>query len=258
MQERTQPSDGRPRQSSAANDPFTIRGSLRLCPRVNFTARTSNIRLIKYLGISLAAGIVINTFVAYILIIVRSQLAPLRWVDVEAPWRGLELAGFGRRRLLLVGHGSGGVLLQPGWGVSERSPMPRWYRLPAPPTRRMLAVAAVDLYGWPAPTLTYGTNDISRAEIWGAIRLLDTRRSTRHYFVGSDAWSQYLLPYRVVLGGFVLNTLFYGSLCAALICVADMLVRLRRRRRLHAGLCDNCSYNVTGLDVCPECGAQHR
>ncbi len=62
------------------------------------------------------------------------------------------------------------------------------------------------------------------------------------------------LPLRPILGGFLINTLFYAAILWPLICGPFVLRRLIRRKR---GLCVACGYDLRHADhdACPECGA---
>jgi hypothetical protein len=211
-------------------------------------------RAVRWCAFIVAIGAVLNTVATYALVAARCKLTPVRWIIAESPWSGLELKGLGRRRLLLEGYGTRGFLVPPGWVVSDEAPLPHWYTLPEEPARRVLTIAAVDLYGWPAPSLRCSTGDVFRGELRGAIRLADRRRSQRHNFVGYDAWSHYLVPYNVILMGFAANTLFYGTIGTSLLCAWRTLRRCHVRRRAHRGLCGACGYHVMDLQVCPECG----
>lgn len=62
-----------------------------------------------------------------------------------------------------------------------------------------------------------------------------------------------MLPLQPLPLGFTINTLFYASLLAAPVLG---FATLKRRRRAKRGLCIGCGYEVTGVDVCPECGRQ--
>ncbi len=62
------------------------------------------------------------------------------------------------------------------------------------------------------------------------------------------------VPYRPIMVGFFLNTLFYATLLWLFIFAAYALRRLIRRKR---GLCVACGYDMRHADhaACPECGA---
>lgn len=62
------------------------------------------------------------------------------------------------------------------------------------------------------------------------------------------------LPYRPLAGGFVINTMLYAVLWAA---VLEVPGRVRRWRRMKRGLCPACAYDLRSTLAgapCPECG----
>lgn len=61
------------------------------------------------------------------------------------------------------------------------------------------------------------------------------------------------LPIRPAWPGFTLNTLIFGAAACGVMLAAGSAWRRRRRSR---GLCVRCGYDVVGLAVCPECGAE--
>lgn len=64
----------------------------------------------------------------------------------------------------------------------------------------------------------------------------------------------FLLPTRILLPGFALNTLFYAAIAHS---AFSAYFWNNRRRRARLGLCPVCAYPMTGLDknnACPECG----
>lgn len=63
-----------------------------------------------------------------------------------------------------------------------------------------------------------------------------------------------VLPAFPLWFGLTLNTLIFALLWAAGLTTAQ---RYRRRRRIRAGLCPTCKYEMSGLEgaVCPECGS---
>ena len=60
-----------------------------------------------------------------------------------------------------------------------------------------------------------------------------------------------LLPFRPLLGGFAINTIFYA---AALWLLIPGPFALRRFLRLRRGLCPQCAYPMGESAVCTECG----
>jgi len=67
-----------------------------------------------------------------------------------------------------------------------------------------------------------------------------------------------VLPWRVRLSPFAFNAAIFASGYLVLFAVLTPLVRWRGARRLRAGVCPRCRYDVRGLppeSSCPECGA---
>ncbi|MBX3407361.1 MAG: hypothetical protein KF869_11430 [Phycisphaeraceae bacterium] len=60
------------------------------------------------------------------------------------------------------------------------------------------------------------------------------------------------LPVMPMWPGFALNTLLYGALVGSALFGPGAIRRTLRRRR---GACIVCGYDLTGLAMCPECGA---
>ncbi|MCI0364849.1 MAG: hypothetical protein L0219_13300 [Phycisphaerales bacterium] len=59
------------------------------------------------------------------------------------------------------------------------------------------------------------------------------------------------MPYRPIVVGFALNTLFYGILLLAL---RAAIVKQIGSRRLRQGLCPQCKYPIGASETCTECG----
>jgi len=60
------------------------------------------------------------------------------------------------------------------------------------------------------------------------------------------------LPYRPILPGFAINTLFYAGVLWVLFCGPFAMRRMIRRRRSQ---CPACAYPIGTNEVCTECGA---
>lgn len=60
------------------------------------------------------------------------------------------------------------------------------------------------------------------------------------------------LPARPMVAGFLVNTIFYGSLLLGPLVLID---HARHRFRAKRGRCNVCGYELAGLPICPECGA---
>ena len=67
------------------------------------------------------------------------------------------------------------------------------------------------------------------------------------------------LPLRPILPGFVINTIFYAIVVAAILALPLSVFPMRRYLRARRGRCAKCGYDRTGLAEatvpCPECGA---
>lgn len=61
------------------------------------------------------------------------------------------------------------------------------------------------------------------------------------------------LPVMPMWPGFAVNTLMYGAIAGAALFGPGMVRRTLRRRR---GGCTACGYDLAGLRLCPECGAE--
>ncbi len=93
-----------------------------------------------------------------------------------------------------------------------------------------------------------------------AVRLVEpgveppTWLARRMYERNTDYILRPPIPLRMIRRGFIVDTLFYAAVFAALLLVAP---RVRSAIRRHRGLCPACGYslvaNTTG--VCPECGS---
>jgi hypothetical protein len=59
------------------------------------------------------------------------------------------------------------------------------------------------------------------------------------------------LPLVPVLPGIIVDTLVYA---AAIWAIGWCIILYKRARRVHAGLCRACGYEINQLPICPECG----
>lgn len=64
-----------------------------------------------------------------------------------------------------------------------------------------------------------------------------------------------LVPYTPRPVGFVADTMIFGSVWAVPLAVVPSIRRASRRA---AHRCERCGYDITGVQVCPECGARIR
>lgn len=114
--------------------------------------------------------------------------------------------------------------------------------------------------GWPCLSLTAmctTTWDTSKPEVDDGIEYVLTLHTG--VLVGDDAlsWgfepSQLVVPFGPLWPGFLLNTLFYAAILAALFFASGRIRRTLRRRR---GRCVTCNYDRRGTPdaPCPECG----
>ena len=87
--------------------------------------------------------------------------------------------------------------------------------------------------------------------IWASFRSGVALSATPPNSINDVLWKRY--PIMPLPLGFAVNTLFYASLLGAPVLG---YAALKRRRRAKRGLCTGCAYDVTGVDVCPECGRQ--
>jgi len=64
------------------------------------------------------------------------------------------------------------------------------------------------------------------------------------------------LPLRIILGGFLFNTLFFVGWAAVPIALWMGAGWLKRSRRRRHGRCENCGYDLKLIqsEKCPECG----
>jgi len=102
------------------------------------------------------------------------------------------------------------------------------------------------MVGWPAKSL-HGE--------W-MLTLSDTGHSKKRdkLITLPQGWFQFekYMPYGPLPTGTLFNTLFYSLIIAGL-WIAISSVRERLRSRM--GRCPSCAYDITGLVICPECGA---
>ena len=118
-------------------------------------------------------------------------------------------------------------------------------------------------FGWPFPALKYKyqwhTHPVGFS---GRLRWFSSMHGGFMFAApapndASFAWREamHALPYRPVVLGLLVNTLFYG---AAVMAVHGGATWLRRRGRRRRGLCAWCGYDLCGHDAttvrCPECG----
>ncbi len=124
------------------------------------------------------------------------------------------------------------------------------------PTDSIMHVS--DARGWPMLALCAGFDlvpagggcrDVSRRYWAVAVMEPDEMR----WLFPSVDYKQRLIPVRPILGGFLINTLFYAAILWLLALGPFTARRMIRRNR---GLCINCGYDLRGdlSSGCPECG----
>ncbi len=85
----------------------------------------------------------------------------------------------------------------------------------------------------------------------GGPRIVSPPELTEHY--GSVALLGERLPYLPVWRGLIGNTLLFALVALPIVMTPGVIVRWRR---VLPGHCAACGYDVTGLAICPECGAR--
>ena len=102
---------------------------------------------------------------------------------------------------------------------------------------RCLAYSHVGYYGWGA----FGWGSTGARGIAGGVPLGPV----------TAPFEARVVPYRPLWPGILVNMLVLGG---AAFLVVESLRRLRARRRVRAGHCPACGYDMRGLAACPECG----
>ncbi len=101
-------------------------------------------------------------------------------------------------------------------------------------------------FGWPRVAMWHesllAVNSRQQVVTAGGLRLADSLQ-----IIGPGP----ILPYRIIPGGFAVNTLLYGAILWLLI---PGPVALRRFSRVRRGVCPACAYPVGEAAVCTECG----
>lgn len=128
--------------------------------------------------------------------------------------------------------------------------------------------------GWPRPILLAAGPHVMDATGWPwrslSCEVAPADRNPEHFVVsggllvgahdrqiGTECLvNMVVLPYRILLLGFVANSIVYAICITIIIVVAERLYGAIRRRR---GLCASCGYDLrlTTTMTCPECGAHH-
>ena len=126
---------------------------------------------------------------------------------------------------------------------------PRWGTFAREPIHVDTEMGGDIAFGFPLRSLWMSTtsdligNATANERLWGGWMFRGQVASRGNHFIA--------LPYRVIVTGFALNTLFYAAMVWMLFA---MSMWLRRRRRIRRGLCPSCAYPIGSSDVCTECG----
>jgi hypothetical protein len=115
------------------------------------------------------------------------------------------------------------------------------------------------LAGWPLRALEcerHGAVDIRASDRFGYIVQHPTRDQRARGGIELSSTSTMLwrpLPYRPIMPGFAINTIFYAAIVWLLFAVPGAVRRRVRRKR---GQCATCGYSVREClsEKCPECG----
>ncbi len=106
--------------------------------------------------------------------------------------------------------------------------------------------------GWPALALDSSLRGSSATNLATGVavkRDYETQGLLEYRFRSRD----YAIPVLPVWPGFLINTLFYAGACWLLLAAPGGVRRWRRTRR---GQCPACGYDLSGVEVCPECGTR--
>ncbi len=154
-------------------------------------------------------------------------------------------------------EGAGGGLSQDFIDEPARPLVPAWASFASPdhePASLAYHACVATARGWPCLSLAGGLHleifpfepTTPQVDTLWAIALDEDRVDDPN-----KHWDLRLLPFRPLLGGFALNTLFYAVLLWLLI---SGPFALRRFLRLRRGLCPKCAYPMGESVVCTECG----
>jgi len=130
---------------------------------------------------------------------------------------------------------------------------PRWGTLAGNPISDDVEMGGDIAFGFPLRSLWMSTtsdligNATANERLWGGWTIRGQVESRGNQF--------FALPYRVIVTGFALDTLFYAAMVWMLYATP---MWLRRRRRIRRGLCPACAYPIGSSDVCTECGQSLR
>jgi hypothetical protein len=253
--------------------------------RTNITRR----RAAKWVAALIVAGFVINLVVTWVLAVTRAQVVPgavmsgagIDWGDVRWSVRRYDCPGMTRlywtgwrwpppqrpssNTSNSMGERTYPILFPGGLGV------PAWSRIagrkPQESDMRQDELLVEVGFGWPCIAASYeyrryGTMWISpHAPVAGGIELRD--RLIWGGAVGASPITRVevvALPYRPAWSGLLGNWALWSAFLAALSGTGRCIRRFldRRPRRLQAGLCPTCAYDLRHDFVhgCPECGWQ--
>lgn len=142
----------------------------------------------------------------------------------------------------------------PGWARGE---LLDWTKTAPEPTPTSSTCRAILVTGWPVGSMWSSYDQQPSAGYWwfkarDGIVVAAAPASPDHFALLSPR--ERVLPTRVVWGGFLMSTLFWGAVWCVLVFGPIVLRRAMRRRR---GACEGCGYDRGGLaddGACPECG----
>lgn len=176
------------------------------------------------------------------LLAVWSFAGDFNYVVGDLAWSSLHRRSIGAYRLALV-HGEGAVMFNWAPFAEVDLPVPVLRAISqAPPSRPWMV--EYGSFGWPLPALYYVATR-PRSGPWtisGGFEI--------PWRAGGDPKST-ALPLMPMWGGIVVNGAVTG---AFLLGVRSMFLYGRGRWRRRLGLCRSCRYDITGVEVCPECG----
>lgn len=159
---------------------------------------------------------------------------------------------------LTLGHASSPnppfpIFMEPSAGRDDLEPTVRDTIAMGTPGGPLLVWPFQVRVGWPARSLAYWHE---RAYGWGEYAVGTRGKSgiALGRQIGSGAmFHERIVPLQPLWGGLTLNTLAFA---AVLFLPWQAAAWRRMQRRARRGLCAACGYELSGLNRCPECGAE--